>query len=235
MLIKDIKNDAQSFNVDSSMFYEGGSRDTIIRDRTVLDIIIDPPCLEACKYLFDCNILTQNSSANRNDISVGKGYITIDYKSLDEHNKKVYEDLLKRGIATQYHTIYYDDTDVVQSQCFTIEVPLNGNTDSEEFSKLMLEVAKNFSPQEILYGFYTQEEIEAIAPNSLNMCVEDDDSFSYFGEYLSSRYGEEIKMSDLVKEYVKIKGYYYDEENSTYWISEELCRKAKNSRKENIL
>ena len=96
MLIKDIKNDAQSFDVDSSMFYVSGTRDTLIKDKKVLDIIIDPPCLEACKYLFDCNILTQNSSANQNDLSVGKGYITIDYKSLDDHNKKVYEDLLKK-------------------------------------------------------------------------------------------------------------------------------------------
>ena len=99
----------------------------------------------------------------------------------------------------------------------------------------MLEVAKNFSPQEILYGFYTQEEVEIMAENSLNMCVEDGEEFKRFEDYLIPRYGSEMKMSDLVKEYVKIKDYYYDEENNRYWISEELYKKSINKSKDNIL
>lgn len=235
MLIKDIKNDAQSVNVDSSMFYVSGTRDTIIKNREVLDLIVDPPCLEACKYLFDCNILTLNSSANQNDLSTGYGYITIDYKSLDEHNKKVYEDLLKRGIASPYNTHYYDKTDVVETEMFTIEVPLNENTDSEEFSNTILEIAKQFSKQDVLYGFYTQEEIETIAQNSMGMYVDNDEGFPYFENYLMNKYGESIKMSDLVNEYVKIVGYYHDETNNRYWIAEDLYKKSINSEKNNIL
>lgn len=231
MLIKDIKPDAQSANVDPSFFFEDGTRDTIIKDRKVLDLIIDPPCLEACKYLFDCNILTQNSSANQNDLKYGAGYITIDYKSLDDHNKKVYEDLLSRGIATPYSFNYFLDTDLVTTQRFNIEVPLNENTDSEEFSNLMLEIAKNFSPQEILYGFYTQEEVEKMAEYALDKPFRD----GVFEDYLFSKYGSSMKYSDLVKEYANDHGYYYDEEKNRYWISEELYKKSINKSKDNIL
>ena len=231
MLIKDIKNDAQSANVDPSFFFEDGTRDTIIKDRKVLDLIIDPPCLEACKYLFDCNILTQNSSANQNDLSTGIGYITIDYKSLDDHNKKVYEDLLNRGIVTQYVEERFHGLDVVNRQHFTIEVPLNENTDSEEFSNLMLEIAKNFSPQEILYGFYTQEEMEKIAENSLNSYYEG----GTFEDYLIAKYGSSMTYSDLTREYAKAFGFYHDEGNNRYWISEELYKKSINNSKDNIL
>lgn len=231
MLIKDIKPDAQSANVDPSFFFEDGTRDTIIKDRKVLDLIIDKPCIAACKYLFDCNILTQNSSANQNDLSTGVGYITIDYKSLDDHNKKVYEDLLNRGIATQYVEERLHGLDVVNRQHFTIEVPLNENTDSEEFSNLMLEIAKNFSPQEILYGFYTQEEMEIIAENSLNSYYEG----GTFEDYLTAKYGSSMTYSDLAREYAKAFGFYHDEGNNRYWISEELYKKSINKSKDNIL
>lgn len=231
MLIKDIKPDAQSANVDPSFFFEDGTRDTIIKDRKVLDLIIDKPCIAACKYLFDCNILTQNSSANQNDLSTGVGYITIDYKSLDDHNKKVYEDLLNRGIATQYVEERLHGLDVVNRQHFTIEVPLNENTDSEEFSNLMLEIAKNFSPQEILYGFYTQEEMEIIAENSLNSYYEG----GTFEDYLTAKYGSSMTYSDLAREFAKAFGFYHDEGNNRYWISEELYKKSINKSKDNIL
>ena len=231
MLIKDIKPDAQSANVDPSFFFEDGTRDTIIKDRKVLDLIVDKPCIAACKYLFDCNILTQNSSANQNDLSTGVGYITIDYKSLDDHNKKVYEDLLNRGIVTQYVEERLHGLDVVNRQHFTIEVPLNENTDSEEFSNLMLEIAKNFSPQEILYGFYTQEEMEKIAENSLNSYYEG----GTFEDYLTAKYGSSMTYSDLTREYAKAFGFYHDEGNNRYWISEELYKKSINKSKDNIL
>lgn len=232
MLIKDIKPDAQSANVDPSFFFEDGTRDTIIKDRKVLDLIIDKPCIAACKYLYDCNILTQNSSANQNDISSGYGYITIDYKSLDEHNKKVYESLIERGLATPYSNQYYATSqDVIAKQTFNILVPLNENTDSEEFSNLMLEIAKNFSPQEILYGFYTQEEMEIIAENSLNSYYEG----GTFEDYLTAKYGSSMTYSDLAREYAKAFGFYHDEGNNRYWISEELYKKSINKSKDNIL
>lgn len=235
MLIKDINNDAQSMNVDYSMFYESGSRDTIVKDKVVLDKIVDLPCLEACKYLFDCNILTQNSSANKDDIDYGSGYITIDYKSLDEHNKKVYEDLVQRKIATEYSNIYFngdEKSEVIRTQPFMIEVPLNDNTDSEEFSKILLEIAKEFAPQDILYGFYTTKEMEMMAKNSLDMYT---DNGRTFEEYLFSKYDGEMSISSLIKEYAMVKNYYYDENNKRYWISEDLYNKSINNGKENIL
>ena len=69
MLIKDIKPDAQSYNLDPNLFYYASTANCIIKDRETLKLIVDPPCLEACEYLFDCNILTTSSSANNSNDS----------------------------------------------------------------------------------------------------------------------------------------------------------------------
>ena len=182
--------------------------------------------------------MTQGSSANQNDINSGSGYITIDYKSLDEHNKKVYEDLLKRKIATPYNTIYYEcdcKTDVIVAQPFMIEVPLDENTDSADFSNLMLEIAKEFAPQEVLYSFYTTQEMEKMAKDSLHMCVQTNNNVWEFEDYLFSKYDGEVKLSNIVADYKTLKNYYYDEDSNRYWISEDLYRKSINNEKINIL
>lgn len=50
--------------------------------------LVEFPLLEACQELFDKNIQTVFSSANTKDVG-GFGYITIDFESLSEENKKI--------------------------------------------------------------------------------------------------------------------------------------------------
>lgn len=223
MKVKDIMPTAQSYKVDSNLFYVCGSRDTIIKDRETLDLIIDIPCLEACRYLFDCNILTCCSSANVNDLSSGYGYITIKYESLNEFNKKIFLSLQEHGL-------------IKDSKIF---VPINENTTVEEFSEKMLKIAKLFRPQEILYGFYTIDEMCELISDSSRVLdylyekllkkeipTDDNGEVSFEGFKISK-----LVLCDAFVEFCNNDyggdHYYYDDEKKVYWINEELFKKSK--------
>lgn len=246
MLIKDIEPEAQSYDLLSTEFYggRGGSQGTYVKNRDTLDIIIDEPCLEACRYLFDCNILTIASSANKtniaSDLAYSRGFISIDYSSLDDNNKEIFHKLVENSIIQL-------DNNFEKGKTFNLEIPIAEDTTSEYFSNKMLSLAYYFQPQQILYGYYTLEEfknyvIEKV-PNETtidgcNFCdvlLERLDN----GEILENPNGQVkfqdgrcISLDTLCQEFANEFGYFYDEEEQKYWIDKALCEKAKIVKKE---
>ena len=232
MLIKDIGPDAQSGNLDSSLFYYASTANCIIKDRETLKLIVDQPCLEACEYLFDCNILTTTSSANNSHMGQ-PGWIGINYDSLSEENKEIYQMLLEKGLVGKCNE-HKSGLGIVEHS-FLIEVPFDETTTSEEFSRRMMDIVRLFQPQELMYGSYSREEMETIAENRFEsnpFVIIDDDNYGNFIEhFLQSKYGDEITMEDLVRECNDlILHYYHDTETDRYWIAEELYKKAVNSK-----
>src|ERR1035437_10524830 len=58
--------------------------------RESLSKLVEAPLLEACEDLYDKNIRTAMSSANKKDIEYGgHAYIDIDFDSLSEENKAI--------------------------------------------------------------------------------------------------------------------------------------------------
>ena len=247
MLIKEIEPSAQSYKLKRSLFYNGtyGTRDTIVKSRDTLDLIIDLPCLKACKYLYDCNILTTNSTANKNNIKDGKGDIIINYHSLNDYNKKVVDSLVSKGIIH----LREDFDKESRNETFSIEVSINENTTAEDFSNRMLDVVKKFQSQEIRYGFYTKDEfydyVSENAPNSTKYnptekrwksFIEDiidkldsgeipADSNANVDIFYEERTGH-ISLDTLCLEYAKSINYFYDDKEEKYWIDKELYEKA---------
>ncbi len=62
-----------------------------------LETLIEFPLLEAVKLFNEKGIRTIFSSANRKDIEIGEVYITLDYDSLNEVNKKTALDFSEVG------------------------------------------------------------------------------------------------------------------------------------------
>jgi len=226
MLIKEIKPDAQSYKCSSDCFYGGavGTINALPKSREVLKLIVDEPCLKACEYLFDCNIRTTDSSANQGDVS-NEGRIVIDYNSLSEENKKIVEFLREKGLIKQHDVEYW----------VNIEIPIDETTTVEEFSENMLKIASFFRQQEILYGFYTEKEMEEkaiehaddyvdeLAQKMDKGLIEEEPN----GEVEIYSNGKRISLKTLAKMYVELRTeYYYDEKNNRYWICKELYDKA---------
>lgn len=246
MLIKNIEPEAQSFDLLPTEFYggRGGTQDTYVKNRETLDIIIDIPCLEACRYLFDCNILTLASSANKtnisSDLAYSKGFITIDYSSLDDSNREIFHKLVEKGI------IQVED-DFEKRKTFNLEVTITDDTEVEDFSNKMLSLAQYFQSQQILYGYYTLEEFQNYVAEKIPHAVTIDGRKFYevlferlnSGEILEDPNGEVefqngrcISLDTLCQEFANEFGYFYDEEEQKYWIDKELCEKAKIVKKE---
>lgn len=232
MLIKDINPDAQSMNLDSNLFYNHayGSRNAIVKDSNTLDLIIDLPCLEACKYLYDCNILTTNSSANKTNKN--SGFITILFSSLSDENKKVLDDLVLKGLVQLREDFDKNNN----NESFMIEVPIKENTTVEEFYNQMLTIVKNFLPQEINYGYYTKEKFgNLVIEKFSNVILSDGTPFWKMimqkinqGEIPTTTDGEVefadgkcIAFETLCLEYANEFGYYYDINEEKYWIDKE--------------
>lgn len=233
VLVKDIEPVAQSSNLEFTLFYEHafGSRDTIVKSRNTLDLIIDLPCLEACRYLYDCNILTTNSSANKTDHNVG--FISILYSSLSDDNRAVLDTFISRGIVRLDESFNKADRDSVVS----IELPIQDTTTVEEFSNQMLSIVKCFQPQEIKYGYYTKEEFEEmVIERALSAVL---DNGTYFWQHMIQKLnsgeiptdvngevefddGRSISLENLCSEYARKFAYYYDEQEKKYWIDKDL-------------
>ena len=156
MFIKDIDG-KRSDDLRGDLFYGGAfSVGAIARDRSALKLFIEEPCLAACEYLYDCNIRTIDSSANRKNVN-GHASIGIDYDSLSDENKKVYHSLVQEGILAneeleynEYHT---------RATEFSIEIPVYENSTVEEVSDKFLKIAKRFQKQRLMYGYRSKQSI----------------------------------------------------------------------------
>ena len=240
MLIRNLEPEAQSFDVPSTEFYggRGGTQDTYVKNRDILDIIIDVPCLETCRYLFDCNILTLASSANKTNITsnlaFSKSFISIDYSSLDDNNKESFNKLVENG------TIQLSNG-FEKNRIFNLEVPITRDTSVEDFSNQMLSLAYHFHPQQILFGCYTVEEFQnyvidkvavTITMEGHSFCDELLERLNN-GRILENSNGEvelqdgrHISLDTLCQEFAKEFGYFYDEEEQKYWIDKLLWEKS---------
>lgn len=236
MLIKDVKPIKQSYDLGPDYFYLSGSRDTILKDKTVLKLIVDEACLAACEYLYDCNIRTMNSSANEGNYVA---YITIDFSSLSEENKAIYYKLVEMGILKR------EELEVKEGLVgVNIEVPLTEASTVEEVSQKLESIAKMFMPQDILYGYLTEEQIRNKIIDDLENNRGYTDlslSVSYF-EYITNQIregkllpceGGEVEIDNvsysleeiisLIKELPICKDrYYYDDKEGKYWLGEGL-------------
>ena len=234
MYIKELTNDRQSADLSDEYFIVGGTRDAIVRDKSTLALIIDEPCLSSCEYLYDCNILTLNSSANRNDIATGP-FIIIDYPSLSDENKSVAKRLEEEGKIK-----YGKDENGNISTC-AITFPISHDSTVEEVDNLFKKITSEFKMQDILYGYYTEEELDDMILSDLEDnqgYIEYNNSYMKYYDYLLIRISEgklkgsadgdceidgiiyrlsdvleNIKKSDFVQSQ-----YTYDSKEGKYWL-----------------
>ena len=127
-------------------YYEQLSEDTLISDigpimemdagvgrREDLAMLVEPPLLEACQILFDKNIHSVMSSANKKDLEYKEScaYILIEYEGLSPDNKQIADRICQRTVDGGYR----------------IEVPLNPNSTFGEVKKAAFELVSTFKQQ----------------------------------------------------------------------------------------
>lgn len=110
---------------------EGG---VVFRNRKDIDKFVEFPLVDACRALYDKNIQTWQSSANKQNLVMGEVNINLDYESLSEENKLIAEEIGERW--------KYDTMDLV-----SLKVPVSENTTISEIQTKMGALVDKFRPQ----------------------------------------------------------------------------------------
>lgn len=99
--------------------------------------IVEAPLLEACQILYDKNIKTVMSSANKEDMKSGIAWIAIDVGSLSEENKEVAKELGK----------IYMMHGSVPRPAINLEISISQNTTVDDIRKIALKMVEKFKQQ----------------------------------------------------------------------------------------
>lgn len=125
------------------------SREKMIETKEQIKELVEAPLLAACEELYDKNIQTLSTSANKNDVLYG-GYINIDFDSLSEKNKEIAKTLGElSGGGNSRHV--------------KIKIPLNENTTVEEIKSFAESVVGKFEKQPMKWApRYTLKDLREI-------------------------------------------------------------------------
>ena len=134
-------------------------RNTTIRQKSDLVGLVEPPLLSACEELYDKNVPTLASSANKKDIEYidYKGeaqpndgaYIVIDFDSLSEANK---------NISAALGAVYYAD----EGNQIKITIPLTTESTFGDVRSSAVEIAHKFEKQKFSPVTYTLDQMRKI-------------------------------------------------------------------------
>ena len=224
-MIKNIYNTSISEieAIDSNEVLGGGTRGVIVRDREDLRKIIEAPCLAACMALYDKNIRTTFSTANKNNIGAD-AIICICYDSLDENNKRILERLMNEGVIGEVDLDSSEFLDQLEHD-ISIKVPISEDDTVGTVSDRFMQIVANFQEQDVLYGKYT-----ITFENKLKYLS----SFHYDELEGVCNEKREVNIDNLEKlfekykrEFIEINNFYYDSGEDIIWETEELYRKHK--------
>ena len=121
-----------------------------VRTREELKNLVEIPLLATCEELYDKNIRTLSTSANKNDIGYEYNGISIDFDSLSEQNKEIGKQLGRVDFSDNINQLF-------------IPIPVTEESTIEEIKTYAESLAHKFSKQPLTWSpTYTIEEMRQI-------------------------------------------------------------------------
>ena len=210
--IKDTKRVICDFldpKIQQEAFVSFSSEGTIVRSREYIPLLADEACVKACEYLYDSGLRTLTSGANLDGSPNQKGYgfIGIDYQSMSDENKQIADDLEKRGLISEI----IKDPERRGAFYVMLRTPITNEMTVGEVEDKLLDLAKLFKPQDILYGRVTKESVKEEYFKDKG-----DGTFLFL---ISFETIPESKVDQCIEELLQ--DHYYDG-NKYYFLTEEL-------------
>lgn len=183
----------------------------IVKNREDLRKIIEEPCLPACLALYDKNIQTVNSSANKREIG-NQAYIGINYDSLDENNKQILNQLIESGVIEPLNL----STNPNQrgGRDFYIKVPISEEDTVGKVSDRFIQIVSKFQQQDVLYG---KRDKEPLLEHVIDM----------YEEALHPDENGIVQFQEVANLLATAYGYVYDDELDIFWETQDLYNKHK--------
>lgn len=120
------------------------NRNEIIFNRTELKDFVEPPLLKACEDLYDKNIRTLETSANKKNLASKYAYINIDVTSMSPENT-----LIAQGIAQK------EEGDILEydgKQVLVVKIPIKDETTTSEIEEQSVKLASMFKKQPLTWS-----------------------------------------------------------------------------------
>lgn len=191
----------------------------IVQNREDLRKIIEEPCLPACLALYDKNIQTVNSSANKREIG-GQAYIGINYDSLSENNKQVLDKLIEAGLIEPLNLS--DDPQKRGGRDVMVKVPVFEDDTVGKVSDRFMQIVSGFQQQDVLYGRHNEEDLFQHV-------------IDIYGDMLHPDENGNVEFAEVEDILNSAYGYVYDEELHIFWETQDLRDKHQKFQERQIL
>lgn len=191
-----------------------GTRNCILT-REELMKCVEIPCLEATLLLYDKNIRTTSTDANKNTIG-SNGHIRIDILSLSEENRKILRDL---------YPIEYDEAITNGNYLFNFLVPIHQESTVEEVQNKFLNLLPNFEMQDVLYGYRPLKEFEKFLLDSGVILFEEEISYDQQLKEIDDLLKKDGVFEQLIDNRILSGVEYIDASNGLFWSTKELYEK----------
>jgi hypothetical protein len=162
--------------------------------------VVEGPLLSACEKLYDKNIQTFMSSANKKDLAIGSVHFIIIYEALSKKNKEIAKQLIaeKKAVLSQTHGFYQDIT-------LAVDIAVTQESTWGEIEDQANAVADRFNTQRLIPEVY---------------------SYEFLSNYLSAAIEEDIGGSEAPPEYFEQHGFFYNKQSNVFFKSKEDLRRA---------
>lgn len=155
-----VNNDSVKRLRDVEQIFLAGN--TQVESKADLAKIVEEPCLAVCEDLYDKNILTYWSSANKKFPK--RAYVLIRYESLDDNNKKIADDLIAKGVLRDDFQMDSGNTAKEYGKALCLGIDTNPDMPVQEISDKLRQIASEFAPQDIKYNVYTPQYLLDTSP-----------------------------------------------------------------------
>jgi hypothetical protein len=122
------------------------SRNTEIKNREDLVGLVEGPLLSACQELYDKNIRTTSTSANKNNIQSGFVGLDIEFDTLSDRNREIGK--------TLGEVSFFDGMNILH-----IDIPITASSTFGEVQAKAEEIARKFERQPYSVITYTLQDL----------------------------------------------------------------------------
>lgn len=136
-----------------------------IHNKSQLKEIVELPILAVCEGLWDKNIKTCLSSANKTNIG-NVAQIVIDYDTLSDQNKEISERIGEKGTVHGTRV----------TNCIYLNLPISQDIEISFIAQHFMNLISQFKKQPLLWGYYNCDEYLQMITGNQTIKFENEDA-----------------------------------------------------------
>lgn len=137
-------------------------RNITVRQRREIKDLVETTLVTTCEELYDKNIMTLESSANKSNVTIGYARLQIDFDSLSDANKETAEEIAEVVISHDGMKVVLVKIPIDKENPLVSDVQFRAEEITHQFKKQQMRWARtvNIGTLKEWYGYTPDEEID---------------------------------------------------------------------------